>query len=284
MNDLEALPGLLELCWKYILLGVVQGLTEFLPISSTAHLKVLPLLAGWGDPGVSVTAVIQLGSIIAVVFYFRRDLKCLLMGLSKGLLSQNWREADSKLGLAIFIGTIPILFAGMGVKFFWDGYENSVLRSIPSIAIASIFMAGLLAIAERQGRRIKSINEIQGIDGLVIGLGQVLALIPGVSRSGITLTTALLAGCRREDAARFSFLLGVPSITLAGIVQLKDAFRFNSIYELLPLSLGILSATLVSWFAIDWLLKFLQRNNAWVFVFYRLVFGIVLIILWVHHL
>ena len=273
-------PGLLAARWRGFVLGVVQGLTEFLPISSTAHLKIVPVLAGWGDPGVSVTAVIQLGSIVAVIAYFRADLAGVLRGMSGALLRGQWREPEARLGIAMAIGTIPILFAGLAIKLYWPGYETSPLRSVPAIAGVSILMALLLALAERLGPRSKQLDQVQGRDGLVVGLAQVLALIPGVSRSGSTLTASLFDSWKRPDAARFSFLLGIPAISIAGLVELKDAFSEPSAGGVLPLMVGIISAAVVSWLAIDWLLKFLQRHSTWVFVIYRLLFGVLLLVWW----
>jgi len=273
-------PGLLEAIWRDFVLGVVQGLTEFLPISSTAHLKIVPVLAGWGDPGVSVTAVIQLGSIVAVIAYFRADLAAVLRGISGAVRRGQWREPEARLGIAMAIGTLPILFAGLAIKLYWPGYETSPLRSVPAIAGVSILMALLLALAERFGPRSKQLDQVQGRDGLLVGLAQVLALIPGVSRSGSTLTASLFDSWKRPDAARFSFLLGIPAITIAGLVELKDAFTEPSAGGVLPLMVGIVSAAVVSWLAIDWLLKFLQRHSTWVFVIYRLLFGILLLAWW----
>ena len=267
-----------------LLLGLVQGLTEFLPISSTAHLKVVPVLLGWGDPGVSVTAAIQLGSIVAVIAYFRSDLSQVLRGISRAIRHGQWREPEARLGLAMAVGTLPILVVGLGIKFFWaQGYEQSPLRSVLSIAIVSIVMALLLALAERAGTRRKQLQDVSGRDGLVVGVAQALALIPGVSRSGSTLTAALFDGWQRADAARFSFLLGIPAITIAGLVELKDALDASAGNGPLPLLVGIFSAALVSWLAIDWLLKFLQRHSTWIFVAYRLLFGLLLLVWWGAH-
>ena len=264
----------IEACWRTVVLGVVQGLTEFLPISSTAHLKVVPVLLGWGDPGVAVTAVIQLGSIAAVIGYFREDLARVSRGMARALRQGDWGHADARLGVAIAIGTVPIVIAGLAIKLFWPGYETSVLRSVSSIAVVSIVMALLLALAEQLGRRQKQLPAVQGADGLLVGLAQALAIIPGVSRSGSTLTASLLVGWERSDAARFSFLLGIPAITLAGLVELKGAFAEGSAYGPLPMLLGILAAAVVSWLAIAWLLRFLQTNSTWPFVIYRLLFGV----------
>lgn len=273
-------PGLLEACWRDFVLGVVQGLTEFLPISSTAHLKVVPVLAGWGDPGVSVTAVIQLGSIVAVIAYFRADLAGVLKGISGAVRRGQWREPEARLGIAMVIGTMPILIAGLCIKFFWPDYAISPLRSVPAIAVVSIVMALLLGFAERIGPRMKQLTQVEGRDGLVVGLAQVLALIPGVSRSGSTLTASLFDGWKRADAARLSFLLGIPAITIAGLVELKDAFSEPSAGGVLPVFVGICSAAVVSWLAIDWLIKYLQSHSTWVFVVYRLLFGVLLLVWW----
>ena len=281
MEDPAASLSLLEACWRNLVLGIVQGLTEFLPISSTAHLKVVPVLLGWGDPGVSVTAAIQLGSIAAVITYFRSDLLQVLKGIGKAVRNGQWREPQARLGIAMVVGTLPILVVGLLIKLFWsEGYETSPLRSVPFIAVVSIVMALLLALAERLGPRRRTLGDVSGRDGLIVGLAQMLALIPGVSRSGSTLTASLFDGWQRADAARFSFLLGVPAISIAGVVELKQAFVVSAESGPLPLLTGIVSAAVVSWMAIDWLLKFLQRHSTWIFVAYRLLFGAVLLAWW----
>ena len=281
MPDPVASLSLMEACWRNLVLGIVQGLTEFLPISSTAHLKVVPVLLGWGDPGVSVTAAIQLGSIAAVIAYFRSDLLQVLKGVGKAFRHGQWREPEARLGVAMVVGTIPILLVGLLIKLFWsEGYETSPLRSVPFIAMVSIVMALLLALAERLGPRQKKLADVSGRDGLIVGLAQMLALIPGVSRSGSTLTASLFDGWQRADAARFSFLLGVPAISIAGIVELNQAFAVSAETGPWPLLTGIVSAAVVSWLAIDWLLKFLQRHSTWIFVAYRLLFGAVLLVWW----
>ncbi len=271
-------PGLWQACWRALVLGVVQGLTEFLPISSTAHLKVVPVLLGWGDPGVSVTAVIQLGSIAAVIGYFRRDLRQVLQGCSRAIRGGQWRDPQARLGLAIALGTLPIVVAGLAIKRWIPDYDHSPLRSLTAIAIVSIVMALLLALAELLGQRRRHLNDVQPRDGLLVGLAQALALVPGVSRSGSTLTASLFDGWDRAAAARFSFLLGIPAISLAGLVELKDAVTAPANGGALPLLVGILSAAVVSWLAIAWLLRFLQRHSTWVFVIYRLIFGLALLI------
>jgi undecaprenyl-diphosphatase len=271
-------PGIAQACWRALVLGVVQGLTEFLPISSTAHVQVVPMLLGWGDPGVAVIAVIQLGSIAAVIGYFRRDLAEVLRGVTRAFRHGQWRDPQARLGVAIALGTVPILLAGLAVKRWIPDYDNSPLRSLTSIAVVSIVMALLLAIAELVGRRRRQLDQVQPRDGLLVGLAQALALIPGVSRSGSTLTASLFDGWERPAAARFSFLLGIPAITLAGLVQLREALLSPANGGLLPMLVGIAAAAVVSWLAIAWLLRFLQRHSTWVFVGYRLVFGGALLI------
>ncbi|MFN6340437.1 MAG: undecaprenyl-diphosphate phosphatase [Cyanobacteriota bacterium] len=265
---------LLEACWHALVLGVVQGLTEFLPISSTAHLKVVPVLLGWGDPGVAVTAVIQLGSIAAVLAYFREDLAEVARGISRAFRDGRWSDPQARLGVAIALGTLPIVLGGVLIKKFVPNYDTSPLRSMTSIAVVSIVMALLLALAEVLGRRRRTLAQVLPRDGVLVGLAQALALVPGVSRSGSTLTASLFDGWQRAAAARFSFLLGVPAITLAGLVELKEALHAPANGGPLPMLVGILTAAVVSWLAIAWLLRFLQNHGTWVFVAYRLLFGV----------
>jgi len=270
--------SLLEACWHALVLGVVQGLTEFLPISSTAHLKVVPVLLGWGDPGVAVTAVIQLGSIAAVLAYFRNDLAEVMHGISRAFRHGQWSDPQARLGVAIALGTLPILIAGLLLKRFVPDYDSSPLRSMTSIGIVSIVMALLLALSELVGRRRRRLDDVLPRDGVLVGLAQALALVPGVSRSGSTLTASLFDGWQRAAAARFSFLLGIPAISLAGLVELKGAFEAPANGGPLPMVVGILSAAVVSWLAIAWLLRFLQNHGTWVFVIYRLVFGLMILL------
>ncbi|MGL5510486.1 MAG: undecaprenyl-diphosphate phosphatase [Microcoleaceae cyanobacterium] len=266
--------------WQAIVLGMVQGLTEFLPISSTAHLKVIPLLFGWGDPGVSFTAVIQLGSIGAVLWYFWADLRNISLGAYQAIKKQDYQSFDFKLALGIGLGTIPILLGGIFIKLFVPDFDDSPLRSVTATATASIVMAILLGIAEKIGQRKREFQQLTLQDGLLMGLAEALAIIPGVSRSGSTMTAGLFMGLTRETAARFSFLLGIPAITIAGLVELKDLLE-SGLTGISPLAvvLGLISAAFFSYLSIAWLLKFLQTQNTWVFVWYRLLFGISILIL-----
>lgn len=263
-------------------LGLIQGLTEFLPISSTAHLKVIPVILGWGDPGIEFTAIIQLGSIAAVVWFFWQDLTQVVTGSWRAIQKKDYDSVDFRLALGIGLGTIPIVFFGLLIKIFIPDYDNSPLRSLEVIAIASIVMAFLLGLAEKIGTRKRDFEHLTPRDGILMGLAQTLALIPGVSRSGSTITAGLFLGLERATAARFSFLLGIPAITLAGIVELKSVFvdGIGNI-EILPLLVGLISATIFSYLSIAWLIRYLQSKSTWIFVWYRLAFGVaILTALW----
>ncbi len=269
--------------WQAFVLGIVQGLTEFLPISSTAHLKVVPTIFGWKDAGLSFDAVIQLGSIVAVVSYFWKDLSNITLGTIEAVRHQQYKSQEFKLAVAIALGTIPILFGGLLIKIFVPDYDKSPLRSLTAIAIASIVMSSLLALAEIFGQRDKtekrSFQRVRVIDGILMGLAQTMAIIPGVSRSGSTLTAGLFLGLDRVAATRFSFLLGIPAITIAGLVELISIVRkgFGDV-GVGQLAIGLFSSVIVSYLAIAWLLKFFQTHTTWVFVGYRLVFGTLLLI------
>jgi undecaprenyl-diphosphatase len=260
------------------ILGLVQGLTEFLPISSTAHLKVVPVALGWGDPGVAFTAVIQLGSIAAVLWYFWGDLSQITIGAIKAIRTSDYQSYDFRMMLGIILGTIPIVFFGLLIKVFIPDFDNSPIRSMRAIAIASIVMSLLLGVAEQIGKRKRNFEALTLQDGVLMGLAQAMALIPGVSRSGSTLTAGLFMGLERATAARFSFLLGIPAITLAGLVELKTLLEEGlGDAGLVPLIVGVISALVFSYLSIAWLLRFLQTQSTWVFIWYRLVFGVAIL-------
>jgi undecaprenyl-diphosphatase len=258
---------------KALVLGLVQGVTEFLPISSTAHLKVVPVVLGWGDPGVSFTAIIQLGSIVAVLTYFWQDLAKIVQGSIQAISNRKYDSYEFRMALGILLGTVPIVLGGLAIKKFIPDFDNSPLRSLGAIATASICMSLLLGLAEKLGKKFRQLENLQLRDGLGMGLFQALALMPGVSRSGATLTAGLLMGMERQTATRFSFLLGIPAITLAGIVETIDLFRKGIDTDWLNLGVGLVSSTIFSYLAIAWLLKFFQSHSTWVFVWYRLAFG-----------
>lgn len=260
--------------WQAIVIGLVQGLTEFLPISSTAHVKMIPVVLGWGDPGVAFTAVIQLGSIAAILWYFWDDLRQVTLGMVQATAAGKFQSSEFRLGLGILLGTVPIVVCGLLIKALIPDFDNSPLRSSSTIAIVSIVMALLLAGAELVGRRQRGFESLTLRDGVLMGFAQALALIPGVSRSGSTLTAGLFMGLERSTAARFSFLLGVPAITLAGLVELKGLLESGlGAIGVVPLVGGLLAAVVSSYLAIFWLIRFLKQHSTWVFVWYRLAFG-----------
>lgn len=262
-----------------IVLGIVQGLTEFLPISSTAHLRVMPALFGWSDPGVQYSAVIQLGSVLAVVTYFWKDLWGIISGALVSLRSKDYGSRDARLLGAILVGTLPICVLGIVLKPLLE-QDNGPFRSLIMIGWASIAMAILLFIAEKRARHERDIEQVTGKDGLIMGLGQALALIPGCSRSGSTLTFAMFLNMKREDAARFSFLLGVPAIVLSGLLELRDLVQHGIAGEALTsLIVGFIVSAVVSYMAIAWLLNYLKSHSTLIFVIYRLIFGVTVIAL-----
>jgi undecaprenyl-diphosphatase len=258
-------------------LGIVQGLTEFLPISSSAHLRVVPSLLGWHDPGAAYSAVIQLGSVIAVLAYFAKDLFEITKGCFASVAAKDYTSKDVRLVAAIILGTIPICVLGLLLKHVLEA-DSSPLRSLQVVGAASIGMAILLAIAEKVGRKQREVDQMGARDGLLIGLGQAMALIPGCSRSGSTLTFALFLGMKREDAARFSFLLGIPAIILSGLVELKGMMEQHvQMASMADLAVGLIAATVVSYAAIWWMLHFLRKHSTVVFIVYRLIFGMAVI-------
>lgn len=259
-----------------VVLGVVQGLTEFLPISSTAHLRAVPALLGWADPGVDFTAVIQLGSVLALFAYFRNDIITLATGSFKAIRSGNLESKEARIAGAIIIGTLPICIIGLALKGILE-QNGGPLRSLYVIGTASIVMGLLLLAAEKVAKHTRSLDSIGVKDGLIIGLGQALALIPGCSRSGSTLTVAMLSNLKREDAARFSFLLGIPATTLSGLLELKHFFENGTESSVLALVVGTIISAIVSYAAIAWLLKYLVSHSTWIFIAYRIIFGATLI-------
>jgi undecaprenyl-diphosphatase len=278
LPPLLAVEGPTISLWQAVVIGLVQGLTEFLPISSTAHVKVVPVILGWGDPGVAFTAVIQLGSIAAILWYFWADLSQVTRGMVRATRQRDWASTDFRLGAGILLGTVPIVVAGLLIKVLVPNYDESIVRTTGAIALASIVMALLLALAEKLGQRQRGFEKLDLWDGIWMGTAQALALIPGVSRSGSTLTAGLFMGMERSTAARFSFLLGVPAITLAGVVEFASLLQGGMAgIGWIPLIGGLMAAVVSSYAAIAWLIKFLKTHSTWVFVWYRLGFGVAIL-------
>jgi len=260
---------------KSLFLGIIQGFTEFLPISSTAHLKVVPYFFGWDDPGASFSASIQLGSVVAIIYYFRIQVSSIINSFFSIFNHRKvFKDDNTRLASYIFIANIPICIFGFLIKLYWPNYSDSNFRGLFSISIISILMALLLALGEIYGKRKKLFNDINFKDIILLGLAQSLAIFPGVSRSGITLTSALFSDIDRKTAARLSFLVGIPAISISGLVELFTLFRTLSLINFLPTIIGIISSFFSSLFAMDFFLKFLAKNNTFVFVYYRLVFGV----------
>ena len=271
----EEINSYLFICFKSFFLGIIQGFTEFLPISSTAHLKVVPYFFGWNDPGVSFSASVQLGSAVAIIYYFRNQIRLIIDSFFSVLKHRKgFKDDDSRLSIYIFVASIPIFVFGLLIKIYWPNYSESNVRGLFSIAVTSIFMALLLALSEIYGKRNKLFVDVNLNDVILLGFAQSLALFPGVSRSGITLTSALFSGIERQTAARLSFLVGIPAISISGLVELLSLFRVSSVIDILPIIIGIISSFFSSILAIDLFLKFLSKNNTLVFVYYRLAFGV----------
>lgn len=257
-----------------VVLGLVQGITEFLPISSTAHLRIVPELLGWKDPGAAYTAVIQLGTVAAVVIYFWQDLARLTAGFFRGLIDRRpFATVDARLAWFVLIGTIPIGIAGLAFK---DAIE-STLRSLYIISATLILLALVLWFVERRANHSRTLEQMTWRDGIIVGMWQALALIPGASRSGSTLTGALALGLRREDAARYAFLLGIPATTLAGVFELKTLLEASDRPSTAALVVGTVVSFISGMAAIAWLLRYLRSRSALVFVGYRLGLGVLLL-------
>jgi undecaprenyl-diphosphatase len=263
---------------KVAVLGVVQGITELMPISSTAHMRVVPALLGWGDPGSAFSAAMQLAALAAVVSYFWADVGPLVFGSLSALARRDFKDRWFRLAVWIVLATIPIGIAGLALA----GVLNtctSPLRDIRVIGWACIVMAVLLAFAELRARHKRAFGEASLVDALLVGIAQVGALIPGVSRSGSTLTAALALGFKREEAARFSFLLGLPAIALAGFKELWELHKAHlDATGWSILALGLVVASVSSFLGIWALMRVLERFSAWPFVIYRALLGAVLLI------
>ena len=261
-----------------IVLGITQGLTEFLPISSTAHLRVVPAFLGWSDPGAAFTAVTQLGTMAAVVLYFSDDLLRIALAWLRSLRDPAVRHTlDARLGWYIVIGTIPIAIFGL---IFKDQIETGA-RDLYLIGTTLIVLGLVLLAAERVGTRTRGLESLTARDGALIGVAQALALVPGVSRSGATISAGLFAGLRRPDAARYSFLLSVPAVVLSGLFELLSILRGEEHYHgsLGGLFVATFLAFVVGYASIAFLLRYLQGHSTVVFVVYRVALGALVLIL-----
>jgi undecaprenyl-diphosphatase len=259
---------------KVALLGVVQGITELMPISSSAHMRIVPAVLGWQDPGAAFSAAMQLAALFAVVSYFWADVASLAGGSLSAVARGRFGDPKFRLSLWIVLATIPLVAAGVLLAPILNAC-NSPLRSIPAIGVACLVMAALLALAEVGARHARTMAKAGLVDALLVGLAQVGALIPGVSRSGSTLTAALALGFKREEAARFSFLLGIPAIAGAGLKELWELHKVHlSSHAWSVLGVGIAVGAVSAFVTIWALMRILERVSAWPFVIYRALLGI----------
>ena len=264
-----------------IVLGIVQGLTEFLPISSTAHLRIVPALFGWhfyggttNDPGAAFTAIVQLGTTLAIVIYFWRELLHVVVAWIRGLYDKSVRGTlEYKMGWYLILATIPVGVFGL---VFSDQIETGA-RNLWLIASTLIGLAVLLAAAEKVGSRDRGEEEITTTDAVVVGTAQALALIPGASRSGTTITGGLFRGLTREAAARFSFLLSIPAVVLSGGYEALKSHDKTPGVGLTGLAL--IFAFVVGLASIHWLMRWLSNHSTFVFIYYRIALGVLLIVL-----
>ncbi len=263
-----------------ITLGIIQGLTEFLPISSTAHLRIIPALVGWQDPGAAFSAIVQIGTLAAVFFYFHRDIFRISIAVAAGIRKgKPFETQDSKMGWMIAAGTLPIVVFGL---LFKTEIETS-LRSLYWISAALIVLALMLTLAEwmmkkraEKGLETKSMQAIGWKEALLIGLFQSIALIPGSSRSGVTITGGLFLNLSRETAARFSFLLSLPAVFAAGIYQLYatwDSLTASS-SDLVNLAAATFFAGIVGYASIAFLINYLKKHSTLLFIIYRIALGL----------
>lgn len=263
--------------FEAIILGIVQGLTEFLPISSSAHLRIVPAFAGWDDPGVAFTAVVQIGTMAAVLLYFRRDLWNMARAFLRTLGGDRvlWRtsDVDGRLGWFIVLGTIPISIAG----FTLQNVIEDEFRSLQLIAVVMILFSGVLFVADMRGRQQREASDLTLKDGLLVGCAQALALVPGVSRSGATISAGLLLGLTREAATRYSFLLSVPAVVLSGLFELRKVSGDE--LPIGPTIVATVCAFVSGYLAIAWLLRYVRSHNFAIFVSYRVLLGVGVLIL-----
>jgi undecaprenyl-diphosphatase len=251
------------------ILGLVQGITEFLPISSTAHLRLVPAVLSWPDGGAAFAAVIQLGTLMAVIGFFLRDL---VRMIGAAVTPATRRDLDARMLLYMVAGTVPIGVVGLLAKHAIEG----PLRSILVIATSLIVVGLLMAVVEKTARHERPLESFTLRDALMVGLAQSLALIPGTSRSGITLVAAMLLGFRRDAAARFSFLLSIPAVAAAGVFELPKLMRNHEVGAT-ALVVGLATAAISGYLSVAWLLRFLRTRTTYGFVVYRVALGIGLI-------
>jgi undecaprenyl-diphosphatase len=256
--------------FQAVFLGILQGLTEFLPISSSAHLRIFPELFGWEDPGAAFTAVVQIGTEAAVLLYFWRDIFRIGSTWVRSLFDRSLRaDRDARMGWFIIVGSIPIVLLGIAFK---DVIERD-FRNLWIIGTALIVLGIVLAIAERVGRKTQSIERLNWRDAILLGLAQAAALVPGVSRSGATISMGLFLGYEREAATRYAFLLAIPAVVGAGLFELPEIPHGADEYGVGPTIAATVVAFVVGYAAIAWLLRYVSTHSYAPFVIYRIALG-----------
>jgi undecaprenyl-diphosphatase len=267
-----------------IILGIVQGITEFLPISSSAHIIIVPWFFGWGEPGLTFNVAVHMGTLLAVLLFFRSDLLAMAMALPKGIAAgKPVADPMSRMALVILAGSIPAGFVGFT---FGDRIEDAFHAggngsgALAIIAVMLIVVGLLMLLVERKMPQYREFERISWRDGIIIGLAQTVALIPGTSRSGSTITAGMILGLRKEVAARFSFLLGIPAVAGAGLLEgVRLAERGLPADERMPFIVGAIVSLIVGYFSIAFLLKFLQTNSVLLFTVYRCGLGVLMLVL-----
>jgi len=256
--------------FQAIIFGAVQGLTEFLPISSTAHLILLPWAFGWPDPGLSFDVALHLGTLVALLIYFRADWIALISS-ALGILRGRTQAPDARMAMQIVVATIPGAIAGA----LFEHQIEDALRAPQVIALMLIALALVLVVAEVVGRRKKSLDEVSWGDAIIVGVAQAFAIIPGVSRSGVTITAGLFRSMKRDTAARFSFYLSTPIIGGAVAKKMLDIVKEGAtIDQLTPFVVGIVVSGIVGYMAIAFMMRYLQTRTTYLFVYYRIALGI----------
>lgn len=259
-----------------ILLGVVQGLTEFLPISSSAHLRIVSAGAGWGDPGAAFTAVTQLGTETAVILYFAKDIARIARAWFRSLPAMRWPEdPDARMGWLVIIGSLPIVLLGLLLESSID----SAFRDLRLIAINLIVFGVILGVVDRLSRADRDLSQLTTRHGLIYGAAQAMALLPGVSRSGGTITAGRLLGYSREAATRYAFLLAIPAVFGSGVYKLKDIGADQGATAWGPTIAATLVAFVVGYAVIAWLMRYLRTRSFTPFVIYRIALGVLLLVL-----
>jgi undecaprenyl-diphosphatase len=263
--------------FQAIIFGTVQGLTEFLPVSSTAHLILLPWALGWPDPGLSFDVALHLGTLVALLMYFRADWIALI-GSALGIIRGRTQAPDARMVMFIIVGTIPGAVAGA----LFEHKVEDALRAPQVIALMLIALALVLVVAELMGHRKKGLDGVSWGDAITIGVAQALAIVPGVSRSGVTITAGLFRNLKRDTAARFSFYLSTPIIGGALAKRSWEVFKAGAtIEQMTPFLVGIIASGIVGYLAIAFMMRYLQTRTTYLFVYYRIALGIaVLLAIW----